>query len=178
MKQQTKMTMNLRSSNKILVQAAIILFFFWVVALILLTRPLLNSPQSDISSDVLQRLSNAVNELESLKVRNQELQWILTNISHEAQSGKLKEDVVKRLRSTLEDKIRLPFDLSNFDKKISGPSKNYEVRRRQIYRGIQEFWYFVEQELIKLKKKGHDQNPPELASLIQDILSSGKEHEM
>nr|CAG4650847.1 EOG090X03KK [Simocephalus serrulatus]SVE94145.1 EOG090X03KK [Simocephalus serrulatus] len=172
------MTMNLRSSNKILAQAAIILFFFWVVALILLTRPLLNSPQSDISSDVLQRLSKAVSELESLKVRNQELQWILTNFSHEAQAGKLKEDVVERLRSTLEDKIRLPIDFGSMEKKPSGPSKDYEVRRRQIYRGVQEIWYFVEQELEKLKKRGHDQNAPELANLIQDILSTGKEHEM
>lgn len=171
--------MNLRSSNKILAQAAIILFFFWVVALILLTRPLLNSPQSDISSDVLQRLSKAVSELESLKVRNQELQWILTNFSHEAQAGRLKEDVVERLRSTLEDKIRLPIDFSSIGKKpISGPSKDYEIKRRQIYRGVQEIWYFVEQELEKLKKRGHDQNAPELANLIQDILNSGKEHEM
>jgi hypothetical protein len=172
------MTMNLRSSNKILAQAAIILFFFWVVALILLTRPLLNSPQSEVSSDVLQRLSKAVSELESLKVRNQELQWILTNFSHEAQSGKIKEGVVERLRSTLEDKIRTPINFDGLEKKSSGPSKEYEVRRRAIYRGIQEIWYFVQQELVKLKIKGHDQSAPEIANLIQEIMNSGKEHEM
>ncbi|XP_057372772.1 alpha-(1,6)-fucosyltransferase-like [Daphnia carinata] len=174
-----KIAMNLRSSNKILVQAAIILFFFWVVALILLTRPLLNSPQSDLSDDVLQRLSRAVNELESLKVRNQELQWILTNFSHEAQSGKIKEDVVERLRSTLENKIRVPISFGGLEKKlIDGPSKEYEVRRREIYRGVQEVWYFVQQEMEKLKKRGHDQSAPELANLIQEIVTSGKEHEI
>nr|SVE84164.1 EOG090X03KK [Daphnia pulex] len=172
------MTMNLRSSNKILAQAAIILFFFWVVALILLTRPLLNSPQSDVSSDVLQRLSKAVSELESLKVRNQELQWILTNFSHEAQSGKIKEGVVERLRSTLEDNIRLPINFNGLEKKSSGPSKEYEVRRRAIYRGVQENWYFVQQELENLKKSGRDQSAPEISNLIQEILNSGKEHEI
>lgn len=171
------MTMTLRSSNRILVQAAIILFFFWVVALILLTRPLLNSPQSDVSDDVLQRLSRAVSELESLKVRNQELQWILTNFTHEAQSGKIKEDLVERLRSTLEDKIKQPINFNNFEKK-PGPSKEYEVRQRGIYRGVQEVWYFVQQELEKLKKRGHDQSASELANMIQEIVSSGKEHEM
>lgn len=171
--------MNLRSSNKILAQAAIILFFFWVIALILLTRPLLNNQQSEVSNDVLQRLSKAVSELESLKVRNQELQWILTNFSHEAQSGKINENVVERLRSTLEDKIRVPISFGGLEKKLTdGPSKEYEVKRRAIYRGVQEIWYFVQQELEKLKKKGHDQNAPELASLIQEILNSGKEHEM
>ena len=138
---------------------------------------MLNSPQSDVSDDVLQRLSRAVSELESLKVRNQELQWILTNFTHEAQSGKIKEDLVERLRSTLEDKIKQPINFNNFEKK-PGPSKEYEVRQRGIYRGVQEVWYFVQQELEKLKKRGHDQSASELANMIQEIVSSGKEHEM
>lgn len=171
------MTLNARNSNKILAQAAIILFFFWVIALILLTRPLLNGPQSDVGSDVLQRLSRAMSELESLKVRNQELQWILTNFSHEVQSGKIKDGVVERLRSTLEDKIRLPTSFEGFERKPPGPSLEYEVKRREIYRGVQENWYFIQQELEKLKKR-NDQSLPELGNLIQDIITSGKEHEM
>lgn len=170
--------MTLRSSNRILVQAAIVLFFFWVVALILLTRPLLNSTPSDISDDILQRLSKAVTELESLKVRNQELQWILTNFSQEVQSGKLKEDMVQRLRSSLENKIKLPLNYGNFDQKPNGPSIEYEVKRRQIYRGVQEIWYYLQQELEKMKKKGHDLSAQELVNLIQEMISSGKEHEM
>lgn len=159
-------------------KAAIILFFFWVIALILLAKPLLSNQPSEVSNDVLQRLSKAVSELESLKVRNQELQWILTNFSHEAQSGKIKKDIFERLRSTLEGKIGIPISFGGLEKKIDGPSKDYEVRRRAIYRGIQEIWYFVQQELEKLKKKGHDQSASELATLIQEILNSGKEHEV
>lgn len=61
----------LAHSNRILAQAAVILFIFWVVALILLTRPLLNQQQaSDAGDDILQRLSRAVAELESLKEKN------------------------------------------------------------------------------------------------------------
>ena len=101
------MMMTLRASNKILVQAAVVLFFFWVIALILLTRPLPSTPtlQADGSEDVLQRLSKAISELESLKERNQELQWILSNFSREAGAGHIKGDMVERLRSTLEDKV-------------------------------------------------------------------------
>nr|CAG4641568.1 EOG090X03KK [Eurycercus lamellatus] len=173
------MTMSLRSSNRILVQAAIVLLFFWVVALILLTRPLPSTPTSDISEDVLQRLSRAVAELESLKERNQQLQWILTNFSREAVAGgKIKEDVVEKLRSTLEDKMGLgPVDLGSFQKRPPGPSKEYEVKRRAIYKGVQEMWYFIHQELKKLKKKGDSSNGAELANLIQEIISSGTEHE-
>jgi hypothetical protein len=36
----------------------------------------------------------------------------------------------------------------------------------------------VQQELVKLKIKGHDQSAPEIANLIQEIMNSGKEHEM
>jgi hypothetical protein len=36
----------------------------------------------------------------------------------------------------------------------------------------------VQQELEKLKKSGRDQSAPEISNLIQEILNSGKEHEM
>lgn len=170
-----KMTMTLRSSNKILVQAAVVLLFFWVIALILLTRPLPNTPalQGDGGEDVLQRLSKAVAELESLKERNQELQWILSNFSREAGSGHLMGDVMARLRSTLEDKV--PFMNGN-KRTVQGPSKDYEVRRRAVYRGVQEMWYFVSQELEKLKAKGSDKSASQLMGLIQEVINSGTEH--
>ena len=62
----------LAHSNRILARAAVILFIFWVVALILLTRPLLNQQQtSDAGDEILsQRLSRAVAELEGLKEKN------------------------------------------------------------------------------------------------------------
>ena len=77
--------MNARNSNRVLAQAAIILFVFWVVALILLTRPLLNQPHGGEDSwaarETAQRLSRAIQELDGLKERNRELQWILANFS-------------------------------------------------------------------------------------------------
>lgn len=159
-------------------QAAIILFFFWVVALILLTRPLISSPQSDVGTDVLQRLSKAMSELDSLKERNQELQWVLSNFTHEALSGNIKDDVVERLRSTLVDKIGgLPIKFGSLEKKASGPSKEYEIKRRGIYKGVQELWYFMSQELEKLNKKAPEVTSTDLSNWIQDILVSGREHE-
>ena len=117
-------------------------------------------------------------ELDSLKERNQELQWILSNFTNEALSGNIKEDVVERLLATLVDKIGgLPINFGGLEKKQSGPSKEYEVKRRGIYKGVQELWYFVNQELEKLKKKGPELISTDLSNLIQEVISSGKEHE-
>lgn len=170
------MTMTLRTSNRILVQAAVILIFFWVIALILLTRPLPGSSSQQgeaVSEDVLQRLSRAVAELEALKERNQELQWILTNFTKEAvgPGGKIKEDLVEKLRSSLQDQVA---SLGS-GKKSQGPSKEYEIRRRAVFRGVQEMWYFIHHELENLKKKAD--SGTDLTGLIQDIITSGTEHE-
>nr|CAG4646137.1 EOG090X03KK [Macrothrix elegans] len=170
------MTMTLRSSNKILAQAAIVLFIFWIVALILITRPLSNTTQSDINSDVLQRLSKAVAELETLKVKNRELQWILSNITHEALTGKFSGDVVEKIKLTLEKKIEPA--AQNAQSIVNVPSKEYELKRREIYRGVQEMWYFVSQELQKIKKKGYEPSTNDFGNIIQDILLSMKEHQV
>lgn len=172
--------MNVRGSNKILVQAAIVLFLFWVIALILLTRPLLNSPLPEVNTDVLQKLSQALAELNVLKEKNQELQWILTNISLEAHPGKVKDNIKEKLRLTLEETIGSPNNPGgNFQRGVIGPSKDYEVKRRSILRGVQEMWYFLHSELEKLKKfAGKDQTSVELSNIISEISLSGAEHEM
>jgi len=171
--------MTLRSSNRVLAQAAVVLLIFWIVALILLTRPLPGGtlPQSDIvGEDVLQRLSRAVAELENLKERNQELQWVLANFSREAGSSgglsHMKGEMVEKLRSTLEGSAHL-----GGQKKPQGPSKEYEIKRRGAYRGVQEMWYYISHELEKLKKKAPGQTASELEALIQEIITSGTEHE-
>nr|CAG4648559.1 EOG090X03KK [Polyphemus pediculus] len=171
--------MNVRSSNRILAQAAIVLLLFWVIALILLTRPLLNTPIStDVNNDVLQRLTQAVSELNVLKEKNQELQWILANISLEAQPGKVKEDVREKLRITLQEAIGSASGLGgNFKKGPVGPSKEYEIKRRSIFRGVQEMWYYLNAELLKLKSSGKDQSSPELSKAVSEILASGVEHQ-
>nr|CAG4650039.1 EOG090X03KK [Sida crystallina] len=174
--------LNVRNSNRILAQAAIILFVFWVIALILLTRPLINTQSSEISGDVTQRLSRAVSELESLKERNRELQWILSNFSLEAHSGSVKEDVkdvVDKLRLTLEQNLGAPANIGSFQKSssVTGPKKEYEVKRRAIYKGVKEMWYYMRNELENLKKNGHSQNAVELSDKISEILNAGSEHE-
>ena len=174
--------LNVRNSNKILAQAAIILFIFWVIALILLTRPLINTSSNEISNDVIQRLSRAVTELESLKQRNRELQWILTNFSLETNSGSVKEDVkdvVEKLRLTLEENLGSPINFGGFQKSpsSSGPKKEYEVKRRAIYKGVKEMWYYLRHELEGMKKSGSNQNPAELSDRISEVLLSGSEHE-
>lgn len=167
---------SLRSSNKVLAQAAIVLSFFWVVALVLLTRPLGNSTSGEISSDTLQRLSKAVSELEILKQRNHELRWILTNFSHEVFTGKVKQELLERLRTTIEDNIGV--DLQPVKKDQVGPSKEYEVKHRQIFRGVQELSYYFNKELESLKTKTNELSPSELKNLIDEMIISGKEHEM
>lgn len=161
-------------------KAAVILFFFWVVAIVLLARPLVNSTPGDVSSDVLQRLSKAVGELESLKQRNHELRWILTNFSHEVMTGKVKEEVIEKLRATMEEKVGMPINLDGLtsSKDTYEPSKDYEVKRRTIYRGVQEMSYFVNHELENLRKKTNELSPSELNGLLDEIVISAKEHEM
>nr|CAG4642401.1 EOG090X03KK [Evadne anonyx] len=156
--------MTTRSSNKILIKAAIVLFFFWIIALILLTRPLSNSTASDSNNDILQRLSQAVSELTKLKQKNQELQWILNDL----QSGNVKDTVKEKLRLTLQDSI-------GSSDKLAEPSKEYEVKRRSIFRGVQEMWYFVRAELKKLSSHNHAEDT---SKAISDILATGAQHEM
>ena len=55
-----------------------------------------------------------------------------------------------------------------------GPSKHYEIKRRTIYRGVQEAWNFINHELEKLKEKGADN----LTNIIQDIISLASEHKV
>ena len=159
--------MNTRSSNKILVKAAIVLFFFWIIALILLTRPLSNATPSDSNSDMLQRLSQAMSELKTLKEKNEELQWILNSI----QSGNVKDDIKQKLRLSLQDSI-------SPSSKAVEPSKEYEVKRRSVFRGVQEMWYFVRAELKKLQSYNHAEDTSQIKKAISDILATGAEHEM
>nr|CAG4638342.1 EOG090X03KK [Cyclestheria hislopi] len=170
--------MSLRNSNANLVRAAILLFFFWVIALILLTRPLQNTTSSDINNDVLQRLARAVTELESLKEQNRELQWILSNFSIEVESnsGKVKEAVLEKLRLALDEQIGIPFTGSSKSRNV-GPSKDYEVKRRSIYRGVKEMWFYLSNELKNLKKIFTTDKDASLLNTVSEMLINGAEHE-
>jgi len=159
--------MTARSSNKIMAKAAVVLFLFWIIALILLTRPLSNTTPSDSSNDLHSRLSQAISELTVLKDKNQELQWILNNI----QSGNVKDNVKEKLRLTLQDSL-------GSVNRPTGPSKEYEVKRRSIFRGVQEMWYFVRAELKKLKSFNQAEDTPQLKKTISEVLATGAEHEM
>ena len=100
-----------------------------------------------------------------------QLQWILSNFSLETNSGSIKEAVVEKLRQTLENKITVPD--STYPKISTGPKKEYEVKRRGIYRGVKEMWYYLRHELQDLKKQGS----PGLAKKVTEILAAGSEHE-
>jgi hypothetical protein len=51
------------------------------------------------------------------------------------------------------------------------------MKRRGIYKGVQELWYFISQELEKLKKRSPEITSTDLSNWIQEFLVSGREHE-
>ena len=169
--------MSVRSSNKILAKAAVVLVVFWIIALILLTRPLLNATQVEMGGDMAQRLARAVTELETLKEKNRELQWVLTNFSLEMHSGRVKEEIVERLRLTIEENIGAPVNFPSFRGHSTGPKKEYEVKRRLIHRNVKEMWYYLHHELEQLKNKGIPTNKEEFSAALTEILTSGSEHQ-
>jgi len=108
-----------------------------------------------------------MSELTTLKEKNQELKWILTNI----QSGNVKDNIKEKLRITLQDSL-------GPGSKPTGPSKEYEVKRRSIFRGVQEMWYFVRAEMKKLASYNQAEDTSLLKKAISEVLVTGAEHEM
>lgn len=52
------------------------------------------------------------------------------------------------------------------------PSAQYEMLRRRLSNNIQEFWYFISSEVIKLQKQVNDLAPDLMASL-NNLLNLG-----
>ena len=103
------------------------------------------------ADDFDQQLSEAVRQLNILQVKFKELQ-----------AKEVKTEEITPLSS-----IRTNQQCN------SEPSENYEMKRRQVYKGVEEMWYFVQHELVELRK---DAGSTERANHIQDILSSAEEH--
>lgn len=55
------------------------------------------------------------------------------------------------------------------------PNTQYEILRRRIGANVQEFWYFVHSEMLKLQKQVNE-IAPELVQEIHFILNLGIEH--
>lgn len=55
------------------------------------------------------------------------------------------------------------------------PSTQYEILRRRISNNIQEFWYFVSSEVMKLQRQINDA-APELLPSLKHILDLGVQH--
>lgn len=108
-----------------------------------------NNQTNSNGYEVHQRLSEALSELKSLKAE-------------------------LRLKSSLRNANQHFLVSEIFDKTSNdAPSTHYEVKRRQIFTGVQEMMYFVQNELLKLTKEGNDR----LVNLTRDIISSAKEHQ-
>ena len=64
-----------------------------------------------------------------------------------------------------------------FNKKWNRPTIQYEVKRREVYRGVQEMSNFVQGEMKKIKKSGKDLTNEQLADLADEIISLANERE-
>ena len=142
----------------------------------LLTRPLLNNTlpaqfDVDIGNDTFLLLSIA-SELKKLKAHDEKLQSMLSNFSLETAAI---QDHIKN--AVMLEGVRFFSPSINNSSKINskhqqGPSRDYEERRRAIYREIQEMWYYNKQELGKLKSNNQSSSS---VKIIQDLINSWKE---
>lgn len=64
-----------------------------------------------------------------------------------------------------------------FNKEWNRPTIQYEVKRREVYRGVQEMSNFVQGEMKKIKKSGKDLTYEQLADLADEIISLANERE-
>lgn len=55
------------------------------------------------------------------------------------------------------------------------PNSQYEILRRRIATNTQEFWYFINSEIVKVQKQLND-IAPELVQSLKHVLNLGAEH--
>ncbi|KAF2892960.1 hypothetical protein ILUMI_13212 [Ignelater luminosus] len=153
-----------------------LLLLFWIIVLLFTIIPMLTTHVST-STDIktTERLTRALEDLDILRKQNLELQEILRGIS----STNLKADQQEALENFQNRLIKAERSIYNDDVgyvvQKEDPSTQYEILRRRISNNIQELWYFINSEVLKLQRQVNDA-APELLPSLKHILDLGVQH--
>lgn len=156
----------------------------WLIGVAFLAPP--NHPNSVVDTHLNQRLHRAIQELDVLKRQNEEIKNVLHDFTKQVSAmgdGSIGGDtavVVEDLQKKLEhaqnvlQETDIIGDHSNDVARGSAPSREYETARRQVEKGVQESWWYVQDQLKKLRKKV--ENFDDYKSHIDRILEEGADH--
>ncbi|CAL4059814.1 unnamed protein product, partial [Meganyctiphanes norvegica] len=157
----------------------------WLVGVALLAPP---SPSSSVANDarLSQRLNRAVQELDVLKRQNDDIKNVLQEFTKQVSAmgdGGIGGDsaiVVEDLQRKLEHAQRMLQETDNTGDLYKGtakgmaPSREYESTRRLVEKGVQESWWYTQDQLKKLRKKVESFD--DYKNHIDRILEEGADH--
>jgi len=146
----------------------------WILILIYLLVPLWPH-KTDVEDQLASKLKTARDEVERISHENVELRALLKNFKPNSKHSGGNEVS----ESPAEAPIIAEKDIENVVSQfVKGPSKEYEMNRRQIERDTNELWWHVRSRLEAAQKQfGSGSNNQELSSWINQTLSSTRHHQ-
>jgi glycoprotein 6-alpha-L-fucosyltransferase len=135
----------------------------WLVIVIYLLGPLWTTSNSE--ERLAKKLHEAKDEITRLAGENYELRTLLKRLQEKQKDN--NQDVV----------VARPDDLDSVVAKfVDGPSKEYEMTRRQISRDANELWWYIRSRLEQAERK-FGQSNPELSAWLNHTLVASQHHQ-
>ncbi|CAH0387109.1 unnamed protein product [Bemisia tabaci] len=152
-------------------RALCLLLLVWLVFLLFTIGYLRHEPDTQVA----QRLSEALKELDSLHKKHTELNNLV--LEYYIGDAQLKPEDKALLHKNLEKVIgtNIQVGYPPVQNAVGQPSTEYEALKRKLHSGILEFWWFVSSEVKKIRKEAENFSPL-LASKFNNILDLGIEH--
>ena len=123
----------------------------WLIIILYMLGPLWQSSADE--ERLAKKLHEARNEITRLSGENYELRTMLKKLQQQSQQDHVgdKAENVKEMPEIFDKKqseVKQKDDLNQYvTRVISGPSKEYEMLRRQIFKDTNEMWWFVRSRL-------------------------------
>ena len=142
----------------------------WILIVLYLLIPLWNSSDQEKTA---KKLLTSQKEVEKLSQENYELRSLLKKLQAEMDS---KPDEVPP--EDVDNHQKEEEDLQSMvSKYVDGPSKEYEMSRRQTMRDTNEFWWFVRSRLEHAERKWGGSNNKDLSEWLNQTLKESQHHQ-
>ncbi|KAK2707615.1 hypothetical protein QYM36_015353, partial [Artemia franciscana] len=144
----------------------VVLLLGWAFVFFCFVKPLLSSSDDSHSLrsedkydhlKTMERLENAIKEIDDMRKQNEHLQRLIKNIRNEGNEGLPEYDEQKLLGKDV-------------------PDDSYELRLRRLLVDIQEMNFFMTGQLKKLSEP-IDKNPKAAHNLVEKLLQRAKEQQ-
>ncbi len=156
------------------------MLLFWLVILLYMSTSLYQS--SDISERTERQLIKAMQELDALKIQNNQLQSLARELRDiKMSAGVENNDDYERLKIRLaEAQLKLENVLSEKSRgtqsQFTGlgkePSLSREQTRRKVINGVVELWYYIRSEIARVKERTTDSR---ILSQLDVLLEDGSD---